>query len=168
MLLDEEASRSAVMTTFLRLANDARENDRVFVFFAGHGYTRPGRRGEVGHLVPVDGDPGNLASLVRWDDLTKNADLLAAKHVLFIMDACYGGLAVARALAPGASRFLKDMLRRYSRQVLTAGKANEVVADCGGPRPGHSMFTGHLLEALEGGAADADGIVAASAVMAYV
>jgi hypothetical protein len=84
------------------------------------------------------------------------------------MDACYGGLAIQRNAPPGSSRFLKDMLQRYSRQVLTAGKANETVADSGGPRPGHSIFTGHLLNALEGRAADASGIISANAVMSYV
>jgi hypothetical protein len=60
------------------------------------------------------------------------------------------------------------MLQRYSRQVLTAGKADEAVADSGGPRPGHSIFTGHLLDALEGRAADSTGVISANAVMAYV
>jgi hypothetical protein len=65
-------------------------------------------------------------------------------------------------------RFLKDMLLRYSRQVLTAGKANEVVADTGGPIPGHSIFTGHIIEALRGKAASEEGIITANGVMAYV
>ena len=64
-------------------------------------------------------------------------------------------------------RFLRDMLQRFSRQVLTAGKADETVADANGPRPGHSIFTGHLLDALEGGAAS-EGMITASGVMAYV
>jgi uncharacterized caspase-like protein len=84
------------------------------------------------------------------------------------MDACYGGLALMRFTPPGSMRFMKDMLQRYSRQVLTAGKGNEVVADSGGPRPGHSIFTGHLLDALDGKAATKDGILTASGVMAYV
>jgi len=117
----------------------------------------------------VDGQIGELASLIRWDELTRNADLIPAKHVFFVMDACYGGLALTRRpFPPGSMRFLKDMLQRYSRQVLTAGKADEVVADAGGPRPGHSIFTGHALDALEGAAATADGIITASGVMAYV
>lgn len=57
---------------------------------------------------------------------------------------------------------------RYSRQVLTAGKANEIVADSGGPIPGHSVFTGHFIEALEGKAASGDCIITANGVMAYV
>ena len=64
-------------------------------------------------------------------------------------------------------RFLRDMLQRFSRQVLTAGKADETVADANGPRPGHSIFTGHLLDALEGGATS-EGVITASGVMAYV
>lgn len=84
------------------------------------------------------------------------------------MDACYGGLVLTRAPSPGSMRFLKDMLLRFSRQVLTAGKADEVVADSGGPVPDHSIFTGHLIEALNGKAATRDGIITANGVMSYV
>jgi len=84
------------------------------------------------------------------------------------MDACYGGLALTRAPGPGSMRFLKDMLLRFSRQVLTAGKADEVVADSGGPIPDHSIFTGHLIEALNGKAATRDGVITANGVMSYV
>ena len=144
------------------------ENDRMIVFFAGHGHTAPSRRGEIGFLVPVDGDPSDLSTLIRWDELTRNADLISAKHIFFIMDACYGGLALARSsFKPGSMRFLKDMLQRFARQVLTAGKADETVADANGPRQGHSLFTGHLLDALEG-AATSEGVITASGVMAYV
>jgi hypothetical protein len=167
LLRDAEATRAAIMSAFMRLVK-ADPNDRVVVFFAGHGYTRSARRGEIGYLVPHDGDTADLSTLIRWDDLTRNADLVPAKHLLFIMDACYGGLALMRALPPGSSRFLRDMLARYARQVLTAGKADEVVADAGGPREGHSVFTGHLLDAVEGAARTEDGVITANAVMSYV
>jgi hypothetical protein len=169
VLIDDAATGEAIRSDFLSLASDVvAPDDRILVFFAGHGVTRTGRRGEVGYLVPVDGDTSKLSTMIRWDDLTRNGELISAKHVLFIMDACYGGLAITRGIQPGSTRFLKDMLQRYSRQVLTAGKANEVVSDVGGPKAGHSVFTGHLLEALEGKAASASGIISASAVMAYV
>lgn len=169
-LNDRQASKASILASFLGFADTrkVRPDDRLFVFFAGHGLTRTGRRGEVGYLVPADGDPDDINTLIRWDELTRNGDLIPAKHILFIMDACYGGLAVTRYVAPGSMRFLTDMLKRYSRQVLTAGKANEVVADAGGPRRGHSVFTGHLLDALEGAAASADNVITANGVMAYV
>lgn len=169
VLLDRYATREPIMSSFLRFTEDGvSPDDRVAVFFAGHGCTRTGNRGEVGFLVPADGNASALSTLIRWDDLTRNAELVPAKHLLFVMDACYGGLAIHRSLLPGSARFLKDMLQRYSRQVLTAGKADETVADSGGPRPGHSIFTGHLLDALEGKASDSSGVISANAVMAYV
>ena len=169
VLLDATATRDSILKLFLRFSGQGTEiNDRVLVFFAGHGHTVRSRRGEVGFLVPHDGDFQDLSTLLRWDQLTRGADLLQAKHVLFFMDACYGGLAITRALQAGSMRFLKDMMLRPARQVLTAGKANEVVADSGGPIPDHSVFTGHLLEGLGGKAADSQGVVTANGVMAYV
>ena len=169
LLLDSDATHSAILNHFLSFACDGtKANDRLVVFFAGHGHTVRSSRGEIGYLVPWDGDCRNIASLIRWDELTRNADLIEAKHILFLMDACYGGLAVMRALRPGSMRFLKDMLMRRSRQVLTAGKADEVVADLGGPLPNHSVFTGHLLKALRGNAASPDGLLTANGVVSYV
>jgi hypothetical protein len=169
LLVDETATRTKILDSFLKFAQENIDpNDRIFMFFAGHGYTQTGRRGEVGYLVPVDGDLNNLASLIWWDELTRNADLIPAKHMLFVMDACYGGLAITRTPGPGSMRFLKNMLQRFSRQVITAGKADEVVADSGGPIPEHSVFTGHLLQGLNGRAATPDGIICANGLMSYV
>ena len=170
ILTDGDATRSEILRAFMKYTQDGNvgSNDRIVVFFAGHGHTVPSHRGETGFLVPVDGDLSDLSTLIRWDELTRNADLIQAKHMFFAMDACYGGLALTRSPLPtGSMRFLRDMLQRFSRQVLTAGKADETVADANGPRPGHSIFTGHLLDALEGGATS-EGVITASGVMAYV
>jgi len=169
LLKDAEASRDGIIAAFHKYTQDGTSpDDRLVVFFAGHGHTVSGYRGETGFLVPVDGKPNDIATLIRWDELTRNADLIQAKHILFIMDACYGGLMINRSLPTGTTRFLKDMCQRLARQVLTAGKADEPVADSGGPIPGHSVFTGHLIEALEGKAEGQDGIITANGVMAYV
>jgi len=169
LLIDEQATKQTILDSFLAyVREDVGIDDRIMFFFAGHGYTFTGRYGEVGYLIPYDGTLNKLSTLLRWDELTRSAELIPAKHMLFVMDACYGGLAITRSLAPGSMRFLRDMLVRYSCQVLTAGKADEVVADSGGPLPGHSIFTGHLIEALSGKASSEDGVITASGVMAYV
>lgn len=169
VLLDENATKLNIMKEFLKFANDhIQVDDRIVIFYAGHGHTITGRRGEVGYLIPHDGVENDLSSFIRWDELTRNSELIRAKHILYIMDACYSGLAITRSLQPGNVRFLKDMLKRQSRQVLTAGKDNQVVADANGPIPGHSIFTGYLLEALGGKAAKTDDIITANGVMSYV
>jgi hypothetical protein len=168
LLKDGVATKEAILHTYLRFSESTGPDDRVLIFFAGHGTTFEGSRGQVGYLVPVDGDRDNKSTLIRWDDLTRNAELIPAKHILFIMDSCYSGLAIQRAILPGTERFLSDMLQRFSRQVITAGKADETVADGGGPQGNNSIFTGYLLEGLKGAAVDANRVLTANGLMAYV
>lgn len=167
VLLDQDATKANIMKSFMRFFNTD-PDDKIFVFYAGHGHTISGTRGEIGFLIPVDGTLDDISTFIRWDELTRNSDLFNAKHILFVMDACYGGLAITRSLQPGSARFLKDMLKRYTRQVLTAGKADEVVSDAGGPLPNHSIFTGHFLQGLKGEAAQSDGTITANGLMSYV
>ncbi|MFZ2955432.1 MAG: caspase family protein [Candidatus Ozemobacteraceae bacterium] len=168
-LSDSQATKDGILTSYNTFTKDhVKPDDRVFIFFAGHGHTVTGKRGEVGYLVPCDGDISNLVTMIRWDDLTRNSDLILAKHFFLVVDACYGGLAVNRLIRPGNKRFLNDMLQRYARQVLSSGKEDQPVSDGNGPIPKHSIFTGHLLEALNGKAASSDGVLTANKIMAYV
>jgi uncharacterized caspase-like protein len=165
LLLDGKATRERIMAAFLaydKLAAD----DRLLVFFAGHGATVNGQRGPIGYLVPVGGKLEDKSTLIRWDELTRNAEVIPAKHILFIMDACYSGLAMQRTTPIGERRFVTDMMQRSARQVITAGKANETVADGGGPTGKNSIFTGYLLEGLAR-AIGPSGVLTASGLMNY-
>ena len=165
-LLDKQATRARIMEKFLSYESLG-PDDRLVFFFAGHGSTVQSPRGPIGYLVPVDGKLHDKSSLIRWDDLTRNADIIPAKHILFIMDACYSGLAIQRTSSSGERRFVSDMLQRPSRQFITAGKADETVADGGGRTGNNSIFTGYLLEGLSGAAADEEGVITASNLMNF-
>lgn len=168
ILKDGDATKQAILEGYTGLRDRASDHDdRVVIFFAGHGETVPGLRGPVGYLVPVDGELDKLSTLVRWGELTQYAELIPAKHILYIIDACYSGLALQRAVPPGQQRFIGELMQRLSRQVLTAGKADQTVADGGGPAGQNSIFTGYLVEGLRG-AADADGVLTANLLMNYV
>lgn len=167
-LFNGDATRAEIMSAYMSFAKQQiGVDERIIVFFAGHGHTESGIRGEVGYLVPYDADMQDLSTLIKWGEITGNAELVPAKHMFFIMDACYSGLAVNRVTPAGGSRFLNDMMLRYSRQVLAAGKADQPVADSGGPLPNHSVFTGHLMNGLRGAAAK-NGILTANMLMSYV
>ena len=57
LLTDNAATKQSILKAFLRFAcDDVGLDDRLVVFFAGHGHTRTGSRGEVGYLVPHDAD----------------------------------------------------------------------------------------------------------------
>ncbi len=169
VLENAEATRPAILAAFNeRLAKAGlKRNDRLFVFFAGHGATRQLNSGrELGYLVPVDSDPNQLATDgIPMSDLQNIAENLSAKHALFIMDACYSGLGLTRGA--GSANFLRDNAKRLGRQMLTAGGADQLVAD-GGPN-GHSVFTWTLLQGLGGkGDLNGDGLITATELAAYV
>jgi len=162
---DEEATKSNIMDAYYDLVTETCNNDSVLFFYAGHGSTYLAGSKTRGFLVPTDGTEQRLNTLLSWDTLTSEADMMRAKHVFFIMDACYSGLALQR---DGSSkRFLKDMLRRNARQVLTAGKSDQTVKDSG-TKSDNSLFTGYLIEALNGAAKTEQGVISASSVMNYV
>jgi len=125
LLLNNDASRTAIHKTFLDFSGVATHvDDRLVVFFAGHGHTERSRRGDVGYLVPCDGDPSDLSTLIRWDTLTRDADLIEAKHILFVMDACYGGLsnsrrhsvfAVLHGLGPALGSLYEELREKEAR-----------------------------------------------------
>jgi peptidoglycan/xylan/chitin deacetylase (PgdA/CDA1 family)/uncharacterized caspase-like protein len=171
-LKNEQATRRNILAAFHDLAGHdgtggLQSNDRVFVFFAGHGATRKLSSGrDLGYIIPYDADPENLASdAIPMTEIQNIAESLPAKHVLFVMDACYSGLGLTRGGANAA--FLRDNARRLGRQMLTAGGTDQMVSD-GGPN-GHSVFTWTLLQGL-GGKADlnGDGLITATELAAYV
>ena len=168
ILLNEEATKANIMYEYMAFSHTSDVDSRLLVYFAGHGLTKTAANREVGFLIPQDGNTNDLSTLIRWEDFTLNAELIPAKHMLFIMDACYGGLLFNRSAAAGSVRFLKDIMIRPVIQALTAGKVDEPVADGGGQRLGHSIFTGYLLDGLEGEARSDDGLLTATGLMSYV
>jgi peptidoglycan/xylan/chitin deacetylase (PgdA/CDA1 family) len=170
-LTDGEATRANILKALTQWSgkDKPQRDDRVFVFFAGHGATRklPSGR-DLGYLVPVDADPQSLASEgIAMSDLQNIAEDLVAKHVFFAMDACYSGLGLTRGASSPGDRFHKQNSKRVGRQMLTAGGADQMVAD-GGPG-GHSVFTWTLLQGLNGKAdLNGDGLITATELAAYV
>jgi tetratricopeptide (TPR) repeat protein len=169
LLLDGEATRERILAAFGdRLTDPARvkKDDRVFVFFAGHGTTRKLPSGKaLGYLVPVDADLENYQSqAISMTNFQDASDAIPARHLFLVTDACYSGLALTRG---GPTQYLREVTGRVARQVLTAGGADETVAD-NGPN-GHSIFTWTLLQGLEGRAdLSGDGFITASELAAYV
>ncbi|MDP2786794.1 MAG: SUMF1/EgtB/PvdO family nonheme iron enzyme [Pseudomonadota bacterium] len=152
-LFNQDATRARILDVLTdELPAKMGENDALFVFFAGHGDQIKSRGGDIGYLIPHDGQVGRLSSVISMADLRDTVSkAIPAKHVFYVIDACYGGLLTAtRAIDKTPRRdlaYLREIAREPVRQVLTAGGKGEEVLD-GGPN-GHSVFTGRLIEVLE-------------------
>lgn len=151
------------------------ENDQVLIFYAGHGQFD--ERTTRGFLVPKDGklnDPVG-SSYLSYSNVRDLVDNIPAKHVMLMLDACFGGTFdqdIARAGSRGqdnadmASRteFIQRKLKFRTRMYVTSG-GKEYVKD---GRPGHhSPFAKQFLAALRdyGGA---DGILTKSELKSYM
>jgi hypothetical protein len=171
-LIDREATKENIMKAFDKLRSKAGKEDRVLVFFAGHGITVPLPDGrEKGYILPVDGSQDELiTSAISTDQLSEISQLIKAKHLFFIMDACYGGLIFARAqpLSPSALDYLEVISTRRARKALTAGGRDQTVLDTG--PGGHSVFTYYLIDGLKNRTADlnGDGIITSGELNEYV
>lgn len=163
-LLDDAATGDALRRLVTDDLSRLTPTDSLVLFFAGHGHTVTSRfEGsqpvKTGYVVPVDGDgaSGVVATWLRIDGWLSDVSRLPPRHILVILDACYSGVALGSVIRwrstgelPGDS--LSALQRRRSRRVITSALDDQRALDSG-PLPGHSLFTGCLLEGLSWGLA---------------
>ena len=167
LLTNEDATKQNILQAFSAITTKAENKDRVLIYFAGHGdtYDLPDG-GEMGYLLPVDGNNDDLfLSSIAMDDLKRISLMSKAKHLLYLVDACYGGLLTigSRGLdSKTTSNYIDKITKNKSRQIITAGGRGEQVIEKS--EWGHSAFTLNLNRGLKDGNADmdADGYITAN------
>ena len=131
LLLNQKASYTKIKKALSHVTRQAGQKDRILIFFAGHGATIDlPESGEMGFLIPADGEKDDLyATSLEMDELRKVSSLSQAKHMLYLVDACYGGLAATntRGLDASTPGFINKITRDKSRQIITAGGLGEKV-----------------------------------------
>ncbi len=153
-LCDAQATRQNIQDLLsVEMANKTGPNDRLLVFFAGHGkdYTAASSGKKMGYLIPVDAAHHNIASRgISMSEVETWSELIRAKHILYLMDCCYSGLAATRAAGTdvGHHDYIAQVTRRKVRQIITAGRTDQPVIE----EDGQGVFTNVLLRGLRGDA----------------
>ena len=165
-LLNEAATKVAIASLIEdQLREELQEDDNLVLFFAGHGHTRVDKVGgkvvgETGFIVPVEarGPKEVWSDYIQIDPLLQSISRLPARHILVILDSCHSGFALGEAMKiyKSANRYERDLSNRISRKVITSARREQLALD-GGPIPGHSLFTGTLVDGFNWGKADLDG-----------
>jgi tetratricopeptide (TPR) repeat protein len=124
-------------------------DNRLVIFFSGHGYTRKKTKG---YLVPIDApDPASnsqsqqdfLKVALDMEQVESWARQIEAKHVLFVFDSCFSGTIFKQRSSKEKALYIQSVMNKPVRQFLTAGDANQQV-------PAKSVFTPLFIRALEG------------------
>ena len=173
VLTNSEATGSNIKKELHYLVKSVGENDRVVFYFAGHGETEALgiEGGDMGFLIPADGNAEDLyLTAIPMDELKRISNWSKAKHMLFLVDACYGGLAAmnTRSLSATSPNYLDKITDDISRQIITAGGKEEQVLEKDDWE--HSAFTKSLLSGLKEKRADynGDGIITGAEIGMYV
>lgn len=174
LLLEEEATRAAILGALERLAARATPSSTVFVYFSGHGSHVADR--EMSCLVPVDGDDSGDDALARTAitgaELTERLRAIPARRLTVALDCCRAAGAaeprdVRRRLVPGLSSAALDSIGSGTgRAVLAASRGDGLAYVVPGHRNG--VFTHHLLAGLRGGAIGVGGVVRVCDLFHYV
>ncbi|QQM05388.1 hypothetical protein I8G32_03957 [Rhodopseudomonas palustris] len=149
ILTDEEASKAEIErlleTVFPELVG---KNDRFLFYFSGHGVTRKVSRQDEGYLVLKNSKNNAWNEMINMSRVIDYAKYLgSARHGLFILDACFSGIAALQI--KGDQREMKvERLSQPAQHLLTAGVENEnsFALDT------ESVFTSAFLRAARGDA----------------
>ena len=133
-MLNENATLDNVRKSFVEMSKVVDRNDRFFVYWAGHGETESTGSGkDVGYLFPFNGEKNALAqTCISIDEIYRITDKINAAQVLFMIDACVGGL-----------KNVKNASWKCL-QILTSGSKGELLVE--NKQWKHSAFGKLLIE----------------------
>ena len=130
-LLGSEATRERIVDALTNLTRDAKPDDRLLVYFAGHGKRKEQANG-VGWMIPADATekPSSWVPFAELDQIFREEP--GAKHILVAMDCCYGGR-VAQMLPTRSvgmvGAFQERFLTRRAHIVIASGASDQQVSD---------------------------------------
>jgi caspase domain-containing protein len=152
IMLVKDATRRVILQSFDKMADLAAKNDRVLIFYAGHGEFDERKQG---YWVPVDGF--DTVTYVSNEVILTKIRNIKATHKFLISDSCFSGnlFTSTRSRKDITSKDTKlrsgyylEKSRLISVQGLSSG-GNEPVSDGGERWNGHSIFAFHLLDVLD-------------------
>ena len=156
LLRDQDATKDNILTALYETAEKVGDNDRYMIFFAGHGTQKKlPAGGDKGYLLPVDADTSKLyLTGIDMNIIKDISNETNAKHVLFLMDACYGGLMAinSRGLDTKTPGYMRKITKDKGRQIITAGGKDEEATER--TEWGNSAFTKNVIRGLQDEMAD--------------
>jgi tetratricopeptide (TPR) repeat protein len=140
-------------------------DDRVLIYFAGHGFVSNG----TAYIAPHDIDLKNIAATAYpMDTLGKDiGSRTNGKWKVLITDSCHSGAITPEADRSTVNRTLLDLDK--SLFSITASRDREQSFESDKWGGGHGIFTYYVVKGLEGEAdTNGDGIVSADELAEYV
>jgi tetratricopeptide (TPR) repeat protein len=140
-------------------------NDRVLIYFAGHGFISGGKP----YLAPYDVDPAHVGSTAfPMEELGQViGNRIHGKWKVLLTDACHSGAITPEDDTAQVNKSLLDL--NSSMFSLTASRDREQSFESPLWGGGHGIFTYYVIQGLQGEAdTSGDGVVTADELAEYV
>lgn len=193
ILTDGEASLQQIRTELGRLQQEVKSQDRLLIYFAGHGLIerREGERGAdasiesgvSGYLIPASAVHDQLNTYLPMREVWQALSGILCRHIFLILDCCCAGAfrwATRSMRVRNPRRVPKQLFERYTRstswQVLASTAFDEPALDDGrwlkrldSYDGTHSPFAHFLLAGLRGAAdLNQDGLILGIDLFSYI
>lgn len=140
-----DASKTQIIETLNKIAEEAKPEDSVLLFYAGHGYLMDDTK--MGFWIPVDGSVNTAANWISNTDISKLLHAIPSRQIILISDSCFSGsLTREQKLTSSLTPKVAEILQRRAVLALSSGD-EEPVSDEG--KGGHSIFAWYFIKALE-------------------
>ena len=151
VILVRDARRSEILGGLDGLRRRSGADDKVLVYYAGHGVYD---EGNDGYWVPVEGKRENNYDHISNADILNRLGSIKARHKLLVSDSCFSGNLLTRGMMVQDKLELQkpayfiEKNRLKSVQGFSSG-GDQPVFD-GGPKwEGNSVFAYHFIAQLE-------------------
>lgn len=139
------AGQNGIIGALNQLAAEIRPDDRVVLFYAGHGYLMDDI--QMGFWIPVDASVKTAKGWISNSDIAKLLAAIPSRQLILISDSCFSGtLTREQKVTDEQTAQPEQILQRRSVVVFSSG-GDEPVSDEG--KEGHSIFAWNLIKVLE-------------------
>ena len=144
LAVTENASLARLRAFFEEsLPSEIEADDRLLVYFAGHGIALEGNDGPAGYLVPQDASAQDKNSFLAMSDFNCWLDKLPCRHLLLILDCCFAGAIGGRARATSAAAPEVIHYERYKRYI--SDRAWQMIASSAHDQKALDVVAGEIL-----------------------
>ncbi|GAA6618390.1 caspase family protein [Scytonema sp. NUACC26] len=177
LLLDTEATQTALLQALAKLAERSNQNSTVFIYISSHGGQLKSGSYAGEYLLPVDTDFTSEALLaqttISGTQFTEALRAIPAQKLVVIFDCCHsGGIGQpkdtdATEIKTGLPESYYDTLKQgRGRVILASSRSTEQSYIL--PGAGNSLFTQHLLDGLKGEVIAPGGVIRILDLFSYL
>jgi hypothetical protein len=168
LITDQQATREGILQAFDQLSKQCDAESSAFIYISSHGGQIESGPFLGEYLLPVETNAKTeqqlASSAISGEQFTECLQSIHARKLVVIFDCCHSG-GIGQPKDPSEPVFKSGFSDQYydwlkvgrGRVIFASSSSDELSWIMSGST--NSLFTGHLLQGLKGGAAGPDGLV---------